>query len=275
MNSTGDSKQTATRNGETGCYSAPEVLKGWVPSTKCDMWSFGCLLYEVKTRRPAFKEEGRVWAYATDEGDRCIDWDGIAGATRDLLGGLLNPKEEARPSAHAVARQIVIIDNPPTSNVEELAPNTHDIPRIIVTIDDRAAPSNAIEISPAPAVVHPIVIIDNPSTVEMIVPSGQDFPRVIVTNNLPINNLEDAHPTAQRINDPSTPNGHLQEISVPHTSEPAQFETLPPEPPSAFNPPSRSLTFWRHFRTQTFPQLSNKSRLGKLKLFRRKTKDVS
>lgn len=42
----------------TPYYVAPEVWRNRSYNAKCDMWSLGCLLYELCTYRPPFQASG-------------------------------------------------------------------------------------------------------------------------------------------------------------------------------------------------------------------------
>lgn len=51
------------------CYRAPELLKTSNPgyNTKSDIWSLGCIMYELCTGEKAFPNDHAVFEYATSE----------------------------------------------------------------------------------------------------------------------------------------------------------------------------------------------------------------
>lgn len=48
----------------TPCYTAPEIFSKQQYDTKCDVWSLGCILYEMCTLETAFPEPGVSAVYA-------------------------------------------------------------------------------------------------------------------------------------------------------------------------------------------------------------------
>lgn len=57
----GGLNETSQRRGSGG-YSAPELLKGTY-GRGVDIWSMGCILYEMASGKKAFLYEGEIWGY--------------------------------------------------------------------------------------------------------------------------------------------------------------------------------------------------------------------
>lgn len=141
MDQAGHTPQITNRNGDTGCYSAPEVLRDKdMVSTWSDMWSFGCLYYEVKKRKMAFVSEHQMYAYATNREAQPLNWDGISAATKELIENLLNVLAEMRPAAYRVAQQIRTIDHQHASNGTKILTNApyHSEPTALQPTDRSA-----------------------------------------------------------------------------------------------------------------------------------------
>src|SRR5271154_2921868 len=70
LSSTGTSKNSAhteTRRG-TSSYRAPELLKFSTVTNKVDIWGLGCILHELATSKPAFRNDYDVSIFYDDPG---------------------------------------------------------------------------------------------------------------------------------------------------------------------------------------------------------------
>ena len=83
----------------TASYMSPEQARGRPLDARSDLWSFGCLLYEMLTGRKAFGGE-TLSDILVAILDRDPDWDALPAATpppvRDLLRGFLEKSVERR-----------------------------------------------------------------------------------------------------------------------------------------------------------------------------------
>ncbi len=83
----------------TASYMSPEQARGRTLDARSDLWSFGCLLYEMLAGRKAFDGE-TLSDILVAILDREPDWDALPAATpqpvRDLLHGLLEKSVEQR-----------------------------------------------------------------------------------------------------------------------------------------------------------------------------------
>ena len=97
----------------TSGYQAPEVIGLLAPSAatethydaKCDVWSLGCLIFEVLTSNVPFPAIASLGAYCSDRSlfpwQRLYDF-GASQQAYDFLNTLLRPQPQARPTADQV-----------------------------------------------------------------------------------------------------------------------------------------------------------------------------
>lgn len=93
-------------------YFAPEFLISWRYNTKVDIWSAGCILYELATGKQAFTSDEAIREYAWSGND----FQNISEIRADLgreiegiVGRMLNVSPEMRPSAKNVLREITAL----------------------------------------------------------------------------------------------------------------------------------------------------------------------
>jgi eukaryotic-like serine/threonine-protein kinase len=104
----------------TPAYMSPEQVRGRALDKRTDIWAFGCLLYELLSRKQAFKGEtlGDIIAAVLE---RQPDWDALPAATpskiRDLLRRCLQKDTNRRLHDIADARIEIedVLTTPPTA----------------------------------------------------------------------------------------------------------------------------------------------------------------
>jgi serine/threonine protein kinase len=83
----------------TSCYRAPELISDNPSYTnKADVWSMGCILYELAVGRRAFSSEGLVFKPLEIELDKHVS-DSCKGFIRTDLDQMLAIEPRLRPSA--------------------------------------------------------------------------------------------------------------------------------------------------------------------------------
>lgn len=89
----------------TPLYMSPEVLRGDGYDFKSDIWSLGCLLYELAMLKSPFKSEGlKLYALfqKISQGDYQAVPDSYSQNLRDLTHSLLQTKPEDRPDINEI-----------------------------------------------------------------------------------------------------------------------------------------------------------------------------
>jgi serine/threonine protein kinase len=86
-------------------YSAPEVLRGKPYGESCDLWSLGCVVYEICTLQKAFKiaNTTKILATINKQEIPIISDDRDPGLVM-LCNRLLNPDPARRPSAASLCK---------------------------------------------------------------------------------------------------------------------------------------------------------------------------
>jgi NIMA (never in mitosis gene a)-related kinase len=94
-----------TRTG-TLTYASPEVWKGERYDSKCDIWSFGCLLYEIICLRKPFEcqtIEELSRRITKGQYDKIVA-EGYSKDLKDLPTYMLHPNPKLRPSAATLCK---------------------------------------------------------------------------------------------------------------------------------------------------------------------------
>ena len=115
LTSRGTSKKLITTTGARGkqCYRAPELVQEVSTyNNKSDMWSFGCIAFELFTGRKPFSNDIEVWQYTTAKRSPKTYFKGLDNLTKYYINGLLDVDPEKRPSARALLKEKFLMDAP-------------------------------------------------------------------------------------------------------------------------------------------------------------------
>ena len=102
----------------TASYRAPELLResGYTFTNKVDIWSLGCIVYELVTQKLAFSGDYSVLHYSSSNGN--LDLPDIASMYSErskcvlaaLIYAMLGVDEHSRPSAKSILGALLATD---------------------------------------------------------------------------------------------------------------------------------------------------------------------
>lgn len=72
----GELNKTSQRRGSDG-YRAPEILMNHIYGKEVDVWSMGCILYEMASGRKVFPTDVNIWGYVFQKSSIQISFDRI------------------------------------------------------------------------------------------------------------------------------------------------------------------------------------------------------
>src|SRR5271155_3681264 len=110
LTSTGTSNRLVTTSAARGkeCYRAPELLQDEQSghyNNKSDMWSFGCIAFELFTDRKAFRNDFETWQFGANKRSPKMYFKGLDGLPKYYFSGLLEVNPDKRPSARTLLKE--------------------------------------------------------------------------------------------------------------------------------------------------------------------------
>jgi serine/threonine protein kinase len=98
---------------KTRLYFSPELLLGSVSSVKSDIWSAGCILYEIATGTPPFvsDEDIREYAWLRKPPPRVAANERSLIEVNNMIANMLSSLAEKRPNTDSVLKSIPIDSN--------------------------------------------------------------------------------------------------------------------------------------------------------------------
>ncbi|MGO9819872.1 MAG: serine/threonine-protein kinase [Solirubrobacteraceae bacterium] len=93
-------------------YAAPEQIEGSEPDARGDLYSLGCVLFEMLTGAPPFADQkgamGKMWAQVNAEPPPLRRWrDDVPAALEDVMLGAMAKEPDARPTAAAFEEAVM------------------------------------------------------------------------------------------------------------------------------------------------------------------------
>ena len=88
------------------CYRAPEMLRKTSPgfNNKMDMWSFGCIAYELLTGRKAFDDDYEVYNYSISKKKPTTYFKHTDSVTKFYISDLFELQPDNRPAARELLK---------------------------------------------------------------------------------------------------------------------------------------------------------------------------
>ena len=93
-------------------YVAPEQIEGSEPDARGDLYSLGCVLFEMLTGAPPFADQkgamGKMWAQVNAKPPSLRRWrDDVPAALEDVMLGAMAKDPDARPTAAAFEEAVM------------------------------------------------------------------------------------------------------------------------------------------------------------------------
>src|SRR5271170_761200 len=103
------------------CYRSPELLRGVesVFNNKSDIWSFGCIAYELFTGKKAFANDHEAWQYGVANRSPKMYFKGLDDLQKHYIYGLLEVDPTKRPSAKALLKEKFLTETPSAKSPED------------------------------------------------------------------------------------------------------------------------------------------------------------
>ncbi len=116
------SSQTIAEPVETAHYAAPEVIAGHKPTTAADVFSLGCVMYEILMRKVPYSEYsfGFQVTLAISQGERPVLPQSLDRDMKTIVNKCLLEPPQLRPSVQEIVEFVQKFRDPKTRNVDEL-----------------------------------------------------------------------------------------------------------------------------------------------------------
>src|SRR5437762_12485320 len=122
LTSEATSNRLVSTTGSRGksCYRAPELLRATSPgfNKKMDMWSFGCIAYELLTRRKAFSSDYEVLSYSMSKRKPKTYFKDVDPITKSYISDLFELEPDNRPAARELLKMKFTVETPLTNSTE-------------------------------------------------------------------------------------------------------------------------------------------------------------
>src|SRR5271170_2701010 len=124
LTSTGTSSRLVTTSAGRGkeCYRAPELLQQPQESghynNKSDMWSFGCIAFELFTGGKAFRSDFETYEYGRNNRSPKMYFKGLDDLTKHYISSLLEVDPDKRPSARTLLKEKFLTETPSPDSSE-------------------------------------------------------------------------------------------------------------------------------------------------------------
>jgi serine/threonine protein kinase len=99
-------------------YVAPELIEGSEPDARSDVYSLGCVLFEMLTGAPPFADQAggmaKMWAHVNGEPPSVRESrPDVPGALEEVMRGAMDKSPEARPTAATFRADVLLAAGQP------------------------------------------------------------------------------------------------------------------------------------------------------------------
>ncbi len=173
----------------TPLYMAPEQIEGKVSDQRADLYSLGCMMYEMLTGRPPFVDSAVSAVLARHMHDTHVELPShVPARLRELIDKLLAKSADDRLQSAGEVRKILedVRDSAPALKETPLAISIPGIPDTMPDISPELAETHAAPNTPTPAGMMRSAIVGSTATIQPPRSSGRRYAIITFVAVIPI-----------------------------------------------------------------------------------------